>query len=312
MKKIAITKNGYDVLRIIELNSDKDKCAFKIVPKIDLDKLNIKCMRMYSLYENIEFDSTKIVEITYHKSDGIHSTKIHIKMIDKDNKGDIEYKTLPLERLIDPDVNTEIPIPLLKIVVPDSLLTNKYQESSKYVKFDMENNNIFEIFMTKKDFIYDDSIERFPYIYEVLMGDSLEFFTSGVFIGYNIKCTLNESVVTNKPKNAIVATNITDDIGLLVLKVFDPRIKEEKASMFFIENEFYLPISIDRITIDRGEKQLIYEYDLENNTKLTKEEKEKYKYYFEKQIKKYNKFHSFHQEEYLKIVDYINKLDFTK
>lgn len=312
MNKIAITKNGYDVLRIIELNSDKDKCAFKIVPKIDLCKLNIKCMRMYSLYEDIEFDSSKIVEITYHKSDGIHDTKIHIKMIDKENKDDVEYKTLPLERLIDPDVNTEIPIPLLKIVVPNSVLTNKYQESSKYVKFDMEDNNIFEIFMTKKDYIYENLIEKFPNIYRVIMGDSLEFFTSGVFRGYNIECTLKESVVTNQPKNAIVATNITDDIGLLVLKVFDPRIKEDKANMLFIENEFYLPISIDRITINSGKKQLIYEEDLENNTKLTKEEKEKYKYRFEKQIKKYNKFNLSHREEYYKIVDYINKLDFTK
>lgn len=59
-------------------------------------------------------------------------------------------------------------------------------------------------------------------------------------------------------------------------------------------------------------KQLIYEEDLENNTKLTKEEKEKYKYRFEKQIKKYNKFNLSHREEYYKIVDYINKLDFTK
>ncbi len=312
MKKIAITKNGYDVLRIIELNSDKDKCAFKIVPKIDLDKLNIKCMRMFSLYQSIEFDPSKIVEITYHKNDGIHGTKIHIKMIDKNNKDDVLYKTLPLERLIDPDVNTEIPIPLLKIIVPNSTLTNKYQESSKYVRFDMENNNIFEIFMTKKDFIYEDLLEKFPNVNMVIMGDSLEFFTSGVFRGYNLQCTLNESVVTNKPKNLLVAANITDDIGLLVLKAFDPGIKEAKACMLFIENEFYLPISINRITINSGKRQLIYEEDLDNNTKLTKEEKEKYKYRFEKQIKKFNKFRSSHNEEYLKIVDYINKLDITK
>lgn len=312
MKKIAITKNGYDVLRIIELNSDKDKCTFKIVPKIDLDKLNIKCMRMFSLYQSIEFDPSKIVEITYHKNDGIHETKIHIKMIDKNNKDDVLYKTLPLERLIDPDVNTEIPIPLLKIIVPNSTLTNKYQESSKYVRFDMENNNIFEIFMTKKDFIYEDLIEKFPNINSFLMSDSLEFFTSGVFRGYNLQCTLNESVVTNNPKNSVVAANITDDIGLLVLKAFDPGIKEDKACMLFIENEFYLPISINRITINSGKRQLIYEEDLDNNTKLTKEEKEKYKYRFEKQIKKFNKFRSSHNEEYLKIVDYINKLDITK
>ena len=30
-KKIAITKNGYDVLRIIEGNSGGDKCELKIV-----------------------------------------------------------------------------------------------------------------------------------------------------------------------------------------------------------------------------------------------------------------------------------------
>lgn len=309
IKKVVITKNGFDVLKIIEMNSDKQNCAFKIVPLIDLTKLKITTMKMFSLCENIEFDSSKTVEITYHKSDYIHDTKIHIKMIDKQNNENVTYKTLPLNRLIDPNVNTEIPIPLLKITIPNDVLINRHESNNRYVEFDMEENNLLEIFMTRKDFINENFIEKFPEAFDVLTGDSFEFFTSGVFRGYNLDCTLNESFVKNEPKNFMVGANITNDIGMMLLKIFDLKINSLFANFLFIENEFYLPICVYRLSGRSINRQNVYESDLENNKTITEEEKKKIKYRIEKQIKKFVRYSKSHRNEQEFIINYLENQD---
>lgn len=161
MKTIVITKNYYKVLEIIEFNSDKYKSEFKIVPMIYSNKFRIFYLKMFSLKKEIKFDTSKYIEITYHKAKMGLNTKIQLKIIDKNNNNIVEYIPLPLERLIDPNVNTEIPIPLLMIIVPDNVLKEPYVHKNKYVKFEMGNNNIFEIFMTKKDFISSNLFDKY-------------------------------------------------------------------------------------------------------------------------------------------------------
>ena len=92
-KKIAITKNGYIILKIIEMNSNHDKCSFKIIPMVDNKYLKITATKMFSFPEEIIFDNTKQIELTYHKKSKLYEPKIHIKMIDKITN-EATYKTL--------------------------------------------------------------------------------------------------------------------------------------------------------------------------------------------------------------------------
>ena len=46
-KRIAITKNGYDILRIIDFSNDGNNCDFKICPMIDSKKVDIYSRRLF-------------------------------------------------------------------------------------------------------------------------------------------------------------------------------------------------------------------------------------------------------------------------
>ena len=305
MKKIVITKNNFKVMEIVEANTDKEKCEFKIVPMIENNKFKIYYQKMFSVKKEFEFDHTKYIEIIYHKAMLGLNTKIQLKIFNKEDKSLVCHEQLPLERLMDPDVKTEIPIPLLKIIFPDEILSIPYTQRSKYVRFEMGNNNIYELFMTKKDFIYSNFFDKYNTIAMTMMDDSFELFTSGIATGYNANCTFYESHISKEPKQMMVGSNITDDIGLVCISIFDPRIKFHEMKLLFIENEFYLNMVANRIAVfGDGPKKLIYEFDSE---KLHGEEKEKFLYNVQKNIKKYQKYAKSHYLEYAKICDYYEK-----
>ena len=93
-KRIAITKNGYDILRIIDFSNDGNNCDFKICPMIDSKKVDIYSRRLFSSSERYEFDRDKKLELTYHKTrENLHS-EIHIKLINKLDNND--YNIIPL------------------------------------------------------------------------------------------------------------------------------------------------------------------------------------------------------------------------
>lgn len=81
-KKIAVVKNGYDVMRIIEMNSDNENCELKIVLFIDNCDIDIKYLKLFSTIEKQKFDKTKKFELTYHKKSTTQPTKIHLKFDD--------------------------------------------------------------------------------------------------------------------------------------------------------------------------------------------------------------------------------------
>ena len=90
-KKIVITKNGYEILKIVEWGSDKLNCDFKIIPMIDVKDINVFYMKLFSKVEYFEFDKTRDLEFTYHKATLRQPTKIHLKLTNKEDKNDIKY-----------------------------------------------------------------------------------------------------------------------------------------------------------------------------------------------------------------------------
>ena len=309
MKKIAITKNGKIVLKIIEMNNKDDMCDFKIVPCIQGDSLKIFSLKMFSLKQQYVFDPSKYIEISYHRYDGIHPTKIQVKIMDSETKELIKHEALPLTRLIDPYVNSYFPIPLLKITIPDNFDGEEYHSSNRYVEFNVGNNNIVELFMIRRDFNFQLFCDGFPNFFMMLLDDSFEFFTSSIFRGYNGDCAFQETGFTGDAKTMLTAANITDDIGLWCTTILDKNIHNSTLDLLFIENEFYVPVCVHRYTTMRGYKELMYLCDLDRNTFLSNDEKKRYLKFFEKENKKFLSFKKHHTREYDFIYNYYLRID---
>ena len=299
--KIAVVKNGFDILRIIEMDNDSDNCSFKIVPMIDISLLQIDYSKMFNLRRKLDNNYDNRIEISYHKSNGTHEAIIHIK---KDNKRTRDsYDDIPLNRLKDPNINGLFPIPLLEISVPDNMVLTKRYNSHDSKTFDMGNDNVVSLFLTKNDYIYENIFDKFPRLSHLLLFSPFEFFTTGIYRDFD------EKILTGGVHNVSIASNISNDIGIYMLKMRSNSINNNKVCFHFIDNEFYLPITICRVTYDRGYREMIYELELDTNDKLSSKEKEKYKYRFVKEIKRLKAYEKSHLREINMIRKYYDKID---
>ncbi len=291
--KVAIIKNGYDILRIVQGSKDIDNCDLKIC--FMNSNYEIKYMKLFSNYKNLKFDKNSKWELTYHRATISKPTKIHLKnKIEKE-----KYITLPLTELLDPNFNTEIPIPLFKVIVSNGCnLIKKYNEKGMPKKdhtiIDMKENNILEIYLTKNGFIKSNFYEKWKNISFSLFGNAMEYYATNnqKYIAKNIFDTFknpNNTEDGNKIYNIGISTDVTNDIGIFVNTVNDPDIKENNNySINFIENKLFLGLlgGLEK-KYNEGDKQfMLYTEDIENKKYFSEDEYRKWKYIFEKEIKK--------------------------
>ena len=295
-KKVAITKNGYDILRIVEGKSNGEKCEFQISPQISPESIRFFAMPLFSNAEYVPYDQTRKLEITYHKATSTKPTKIHLKLTDRNDKSNIISQTLPLKELIDPNVKTEIPIPLFKVIIPDEVLKTEerkeFKPDKKHVAFDVKQNNVIEVFMTRVNFELSTFQEKWPSISKVLLVNCIQYFATGSikFMGYNIGEALNQCKETKKPSTMIYSANVTDDIGVLLIATKDPDIKTKTMDFLFVENSIYLGLVGGTRIGEKGQNFMpAYEKDLQNDVFFNYKEREKWKYEFQKQIKRLDK-----------------------
>lgn len=286
MSKIAITKNGYDVLRIIEGKSDGEKCEFKIVPRISPTKIRIFYMKLFSKIEFFSFDQSQQLEITYHKSTPTKPAKIHLKLTNPQDE--ISYETLPLTEIIDPNIHTEFPIPLFKIIIPDDVLDKKFTSKKDYKVFEVKDNNEIEIFMTRRDFINEDFYNKWPHLSMALMDNCFEYFTTGAlpFLDKNANMALYNSEKEESEQTIGSGTNVTDDIGIFIVTMKNNFLSTKTLDFLFIENKVYLGFAAGtRIWQENKGMVPFYKADLEYKD-LSLEETKKWEYRFTKEIKK--------------------------
>lgn len=291
-RKIAITKNGYDILRIIEIESDGNACGFKITPQVKIDDINIYCMRLFEEPKGIYLDKTKNFEITYHKSNDAQKTKIALKYLDEDNHP--LYVNLPLTKLIDPDVNTEIPIPLLKIIVPDNILYKPYKKDKRHRQFDIGDSNVIEVFLTKAGFINSDFVNKWENVNIALIGNAIEYYACGKdeFNHCNLK------TIIKSPRTFCVSADVTKDIGIRINTLKYPKINTPRLSMLFIENEVYLGFLGGSIKMyNSSDIKQVYKYDVD---KFTFEERQKWEAIFQREFEKLNNYISSSNEDIIK------------
>ncbi len=285
-KKIAITKNGYDILRISEAASDGNNCEFKVCPMIHSQDINIYYMQLFSEPKYFEFDRNKKLTITYHKANENKETKIHLKL---ENESGVEYKDLKLTKLLDPNVNTEIPIPLLKITVPDEVLYKEYRKKNYHTQFEIGNNNIIEVYLTKKGYKDSNLFDKWKNLNFFLFANSFQYFATGQNEKYAAQ-NLYAKLLLKDESPINMKTDVTDDIGISINIVNNPNIKTSKVCMLFIENAAYLGfLGGSRVFTDKFPNgKLAYKYDLDNDKYFNSEEKEKWEKIFQKEFEKLN------------------------
>lgn len=286
-KCIAITKKGYDILRIIELERNEKECGFKICPLTDAKNVDIYYLKLFSDVELFPFDNNKRLEITYHRSNNEEPAKIHLKLIDNANDKIFNYITLPLDKIISPNVNTEFPIPLFQVAIPDNLSNKKYQKRKNHLQFEIEDNNVIEIFLTKKDFINSNFATKWPKTDLLLFSTSIEYYATGLTPKY---VKTNIAPLSQSPKTICMSANVTNDIGIRINTIRRNK-TYSKLEFLFIENIAYLafleglPI---KYTLNESWVKL-YEDELYNNKHFNIKEKHKWENTFNEEFKKLNK-----------------------
>mgnify|MGYP006971535550 CR=1 FL=1 len=93
--KIAITKNGYDILRIVQGKTTEEHCEFKIIPMVEPNETRIFYMQLFSEPKEFKFDKEFKFEITYHIANEKEPAKIHIKIDNKELKN--PYKNIIID-----------------------------------------------------------------------------------------------------------------------------------------------------------------------------------------------------------------------
>ena len=229
----------------------------------------------------------------------MHS-EIHIKLINKLDNNDYNIIPLNLKNILDPNVNTEIPIPLLRAIIPDEILNVKYKKSTEHKNFDIQDNNIIDIFLTKPNFVKEDFIRKWPKIATIMLSSDIQYYVtiSREYIYKNYEMSL-----TNNQEHLVgIATNITNDFGILInVTKYPYQLKTDKLSMMFIENAAYLgtfsiPIKIDRLSVSKE----AYRFDIEN---FNKENREKWEDIFKKSKRNLDIYINMHRkqaEKYIK------------
>ena len=271
-------------MRIIEMNSDNENCEFKIVLFIDNCDIDIKYLKLFSTIEKQEFDKTKKFELTYHKKSATQPTKIHLKFDDG------EYISLPLTELVNPNVNTEIPIPLFKITLREDTLKKKFKENDAHKVIDMKNNNIAKFYLTSADYITNNYSKKWDFLTRFLCLNPIEYYVtrSPQHIAYNLNIALNNCKKYGIPQTISTTTSVTQDIGILVNMINDVNVKDDKTSILFIENAVYMGIlGSNGVITSKHKYERAFQVDLYNNKEyFDDKESDKWKEIFEKEFKK--------------------------
>lgn len=290
-KKIAITKNGYDILRIVQGKTTEEHCEFKIIPMVEPKDTRICYMKLFSEPEEFKFDKEFKFEITYHIANEKEPAKIHIKIDNKELEN--PYKTIPVSKLIEPNIKTEIPIPLFKLIIPDEVLTKKYKHKKEHKEFNIKENNIIEVFMKRAGDIGTDNFEKWQTINTMLNTNSLQYLATGLekyaMLNYNeMRYSVNEEHML---WSSSMSSDISDRIALEINTLKSVNVSTNKLDFLFIENEAYLGLLTGRKIYDEQHKNKIflYEKDLENSQYFNQQERKKWIKFFENEKQKTDK-----------------------
>lgn len=290
MQRVAITKNGVDIGRIILGSEHNGNYDFKLN---FLDNIfELRLVQLFRSPSTFNIDHSNHWELTYHKSERNKPPCVHLKHKSKEQPSkyprvDKHYTPLDLKRLSEPTVITDFPIPLFKIVVPDNISANPYSPNSKeHIVLNMNDVNTAEIYLTHASFDYDLFSKKWPSLHLNLMTHAIEFFATN-----NIAYTA-EKMKYFLPKDgerlAATSFEMSKDIRLFVNLFHNDKLllNDNHIQVTFLENEFAVPLlGLTSMCFELDEKpRCSYEIDLfERNIDLfSATERSRWSYRFAK------------------------------
>ena len=184
--------------------------------------------------------------ITYHHGSDGKDVVIHLKN-ELAGEGEPRYKSLPLHRILPPSTDTVVPLPLLKLELPQVLESQgpksqkqKKRPGKQVVDIDAD-CDVVEIFMTSREWSINDMQSMLPDLMGVMLSTPFEAWASNVI-------TVNQSKVAAIPhgegKCRLIGVKF-DNVDLVVLQYPQPFMPApEVIRATFIENELAEPIML--------------------------------------------------------------------
>ncbi len=248
-KKVAITKNGNDLLRIITSDKNTDSFEIKITPFTNDCRVNtVRLLSNEVIIWDVPFNKT---EFTYHIKNERKNTKIHIK-----GEGE-HYYDLPWKDLVDLSYDFDFPVPLFKLMLPSNLKNKKYKKKKTHVPYDLKDYNIAEIYlMSNNSFIEGTPIKE--EVMTQLMFNSFEFYANNLFPNDKTKATFYEKDFKSGTQMGAVSFKINDRLSILVVFYTNDSIEHETYT--FIENSYAKEIMLLKHMYRRGLNRLTNEY----------------------------------------------------
>ena len=167
--KVPIVKEGKDICRIIFTEFDDGLFDIKIdslEKPFSVQSYSLFCNRPNEIltYNNHQYLQS---DISYHHGAEKKPVVVHVKKRNV-KEGELQYLTLPINRIVPPSNNNIFPLPLMKIEIPDiSVKGSKIYKKKGYHRLvDISNSNVVEIYMAKRNF--SDNFEKYSTVHFIV------------------------------------------------------------------------------------------------------------------------------------------------
>ena len=176
--RLAITRNGRDLLRVIPGSMDDGKLDIKIdCLGIDYTVFCYPLMARNPIFDySPHRDDTAI---TYHHGKDDLPVVIHLKR-KHPSEHECRYRNLPLNGIIAPTTDLIMPLPLLKLEIGEDACFKFVKAPKRGVKslpID-PGNNVCELYMTSRDFTFHEMSQVFPGLASILANLPFECWSS--------------------------------------------------------------------------------------------------------------------------------------
>ncbi len=236
-RRIALIRNGLDLLRIIPFNPDENKVELKFDFSKQLFEVNYLRLGEVRAHRMIP-DPNGQLSVTYHKGNSGKGVCVHIKHVTKGSEKP-NYEKLPLEYFRAPSGNDISMTPICKLFFPKSVLYNEYIKKPNHEIFSLnEAHNVVEVFIAGPSFDFEKAMQTYPVLNYLQLTEDIEFYANGVIETFTGKRNSIESGSIHAEK-----IRLSNDIRVILISYCDFAVMEHEhtkmTKILFIENEFH-------------------------------------------------------------------------
>lgn len=254
-RRLAIRKKGIDIARLIPGNMDGDRLDVKII--FPSHEFEVYTYRLLHVNPDVLIpEASEGKNITYHLGADGKDVVINVKNASAAD-GERRYKDLPLTEIVPPSRDTIVPLPLLKIEIPngfdEGVKPSKHKKKPGKIEFDMEPEcDVVEVFMTSHEWDFNKMEKMLPDLMGLLTSTPFETWSSN-------KITVNQSKVAviphGEPRDRMAIVNF-GAIDFVLLQYPQPTMPlPQVLRATFVENALAEPIMLHMKTMLTRDRQ---------------------------------------------------------